>query len=100
MTATSSEMTPVNPNSMSLSTSPSILERGSQLGDTSMLEAILRQVEHIRAVQDQQTIKLDVIERNQQTSVIQQLQRPATMPTLPVSNKQEYNALQEFISDR
>lgn len=79
---------------------------GSQMGmysngpqySASMLDNILKEIKYIREV-DQQMIKLDMIERNQQTSVIQQLQRPTSMPNLPISNKQDYKAVEEFLAD-
>ncbi|CAH0559238.1 unnamed protein product [Brassicogethes aeneus] len=64
-----------------------------------ILEEILRHVVYIREVQDQNTLRLDQLERLNQTATVQQLARPHSVPILPINNKKEFEELENFLTE-
>lgn len=61
-----------------------------------LLENILRKIEHLANMQDQQTLMLNnILSSIQSTSVT--LTKPGDIPNLPINSKPEYKALEEFL---
>ena len=62
-----------------------------------LLEKILRKVERLDTIQEQNTLLLNNILSSIQSSNMTQLNRPVDLPNIPVSCKAEYKALEEFL---
>ncbi|KAF5306589.1 hypothetical protein FQR65_LT18536 [Abscondita terminalis] len=79
--------------------SPSVFSvaSGSARSEVSLLETILRRVEQLSAVQNQQTIILNSLLQANQSCSNQTLNKPEDFPVLPINSKPEYKALEEFL---
>lgn len=66
---------------------------------SSFNHIMLKKLEQLVATQDQQSIVLNNILRLQQSQSIQHLERPLTMPDLPVNNKMGYKSVEEFLTN-
>lgn len=67
--------------------------------DKNLVELLLRRVEKLIAAQDQHSIILDNILRNQLLQNNDLIERPRDFPKLPILNKAEYRAVEEFLAD-
>ena len=54
-------------------------------------------MEQIIEIQEQHTVLLNNIYRNQETQNISVIKRPTVVPNLPVTTKAEYKELEEFL---
>ncbi|CAH0550199.1 unnamed protein product [Brassicogethes aeneus] len=63
------------------------------------LKEILKIVSHIKEVQDQNTIRLDNIERIERLNSIVEIKKPDNLPDLPISNKKSFKELEEFLEN-
>lgn len=89
-----------SPAVSSISNSASVASVNSPAGSTTshhlLLETILRKVEHMSNTLDQHTLMLNNVISSSSTSTLS-LDRPSDVPNLPIENKAEYKALEEFL---
>ena len=69
-----------------------------EIAASEIEKLLVKKLEQIIATQDQQTIMLDQILRQQTAQNVSQLQRPDDFPILPVTNKTDYRAVECFLS--
>lgn len=76
------------------------MNEGTSLAEIKqLLQEILRNLAYVREVQDQNAIRLDNIERLNQTATLQELSRPPDVPGTPLINKKQFKAFKIFLSD-
>ena len=81
------------PASSIVSSSPAYLTLKPQSISESTNDLILKRLEQIIEIQEQHTVLLNNIYRNQETQNISVIKRPTVVPNLPVTTKEEYKEI-------